>query len=66
MAKFPKYHVEIRWGEGIPPDASGRAMLAFEKHLRELTGLWIEVFNETKADDSVLRRIMTPEERNKL
>lgn len=63
---IPKLHVEIKWGEGIPNHVRGRAMLAFEKHLRELTGLWVEVFNETKPDDSKLRRSMTLDERARL
>lgn len=63
---IPKLHVEIKWGEGIPNTARGRAMLAFEQHLRQLTGLWVEVFNETKLDDSKLRRSMTTEERSRL
>ena len=63
---IPKLHVELRWGDGIPPDARGRAMLALEQHLRAMTGLWIEVFNETRPDDSKLRRSMTSEERARL
>ena len=66
VTDIPKYHVQVQWGDGIPPDVKGRAMMAFEKNLRELTGLWIEVFNETKADDSKLRRAMTTEERARL
>lgn len=66
MPDLPRYHVEVRFGPGIAYDAQGNAMLAFEKHLRELTGQWVEVFKETKADDSKLRRSMTVEERARL
>lgn len=63
---IPKLHVEIKWGEGVPNTVRGRAMLALERHLREMTGLWIEVFNETRPDDSRLRVMMTEEERARL
>jgi hypothetical protein len=66
MADLPKYHVEVHFGAGIAADAQGKAMLAFEKHLRELTGMWVEVFGDRKADDSRLRRSMTAEERARL
>ena len=66
MADLPRYHVMLQFGAGIPADAQGKSMLAFEKHLRELTGEWIEVFKETVGDDSKLRRSMTPEQRARL
>lgn len=67
MSDLPAHHVIVRFGKGIPGDAQGRAMLAFEKHLHELTAnVGIEVFKETMADDSKLRRMMTPSERAKL
>jgi len=62
----PDFHVTVKFGAGIPSDAQGRAMLAFERHLRELTAAPCEVFKETMADDSKLRRSMTSEQRAKL
>lgn len=62
----PDLHVIIEFGRKIPGDAQGRVMLAMEKFLRETTGLDIEVFKHTMADDSKLRRMMTAEERAKL
>jgi len=67
MPELPDHHVIVKFGKGIPADAQGRAMLAFEKKLHELTGnVSVQVFKETMADDSKLRRMMTPEERAKL
>lgn len=63
---LPRYHVLVHFGAGIPSDAQGAAMLAFEKHLRELTAAPVEVFKETVGDDSKLRRSMTAEQRAKL
>lgn len=63
---IPKYHVLMKFGSGISPDVQGKAMLAFEKELRELTELPIEVFKDTMGDDSKLRRLMTPEQRSRL
>lgn len=60
-------HVIVRFGSAIPSAVQGPALLAFEKSLRQITGgLWIEVFKETKGDDSKLRVLMTAEERAKL
>ena len=58
--------VIVHFPEGIPGDAQGVALLAFEKHLRQLTGLDCRVFKERMEDDSTLRRLMTPEERKRL
>lgn len=65
---IPPLHVQVKFGEQIPYAVQGIALLAMEKHLRELTGhsLWIEVFKETMGDDSKLRVLMTPEQRKKL
>lgn len=61
------HHVIVHFGKGVPIEAQGPALLAFEKHLRALTdGALVEVFKETKADDSKLRSAMTPEQRAKL
>lgn len=61
------HHVIVRFGKGISADAQGRAMLAMEKYLYELTGgALVQVFKETKEDDSKLRRSMTQEQRARL
>lgn len=61
-------HVEVKFGSGVPYDVRSAALLAFEKMLRDLTNdeLWIEVFQESRGDDSRLRALMTPEQRAKL
>ncbi len=63
---LPDLHVVVQFGAKIPGDAQGKALLAFEKHLRQETGLRVEVFKETKGDDSKLRIKMTPEQRSRL
>lgn len=63
---LPDHHVIVKFGAGISSDAQGRAMLAMEQHLRAFTGCSVEVFKETMADDSKLRRSMTAEQRAKL
>ena len=60
------HDVTVRFGDGIPPDAEGPALLALEKHLRQITGLDCRVFKERLGDDSKLRIKMTPIEREKL
>lgn len=60
-------HVTVKFGRMIPGDVQGVALLDFERKLRSLMGgAWVEVFKETKADDSRLRSMMTPEQRAKL
>lgn len=66
MPELPDHHVVVKFGKGINGDAQGRAMLAFEKHLRELGAGPCEVFKDPMGDDSKLRRAMTPEQRAKL
>ena len=66
VADLPDHHVLVKFGKGISADAQGKAMLGFEKFLRELTGLRVEVFKEMKGDDSMLRNRMTTEQRAKL
>lgn len=63
---LPPYHVEVKFGKGIPSSAQGVALLEMERHLREITRHPVEVFKETMADDSKLRNMMTAEERAKL
>ena len=62
---IPPLHVIVRFGSGIPDAAQGQLMLTMEKWLR-CDGLQAEVFKETMADDSKLRRMMSPEQRAKL
>lgn len=60
-------HVIVKFGKDIPSDIQGVALLDFERKLRDLmSGQWVEVFKETKADDSRLRSLMTVEQRAKL
>lgn len=66
MEKLPDHHVIVKFGAGISSDAQGRAMLAMERYLRDFTSGPVEVFKETMADDSKLRRSMTVEQRAKL
>jgi len=62
---IPPFHVIVEFGSSIPPDAQGPVMLAMERCLRE-QGIPAEVFKPTRADDSKLRRSMTPEQRARL
>jgi hypothetical protein len=64
--RIPDNHVIVRFGKNIPGAAQAKAMLAFERLLRELTAAEIEVFKDTMGDDSKLRVMMTPDERMKL
>ena len=60
-------HVIVHFGNGVPFDVQGVALLDFERKLRTLMdGSIVEVFKETKGDDSKLRSMMTPAQRNKL
>lgn len=58
-------NVVVKFDDGVPPDAQGPALLEFEKNLRK-TGLDIRVFKERMGDDSKLRIMMTPIERERL
>ena len=62
----PDLHVTVKFGKGIPVQAHGEALLALEKHLRELSGARVEVFGIGRGDDSKLRAAMTVEQRAKL
>ena len=66
MTDLPDHHVLVKFGKGISADAQGKAMLGFERQLRGLTGADVQVFKETMADDSKLRRAMTSDQRAKL
>ena len=60
------FPVTVKFADGVPPEAQGVAMLAFEKHLRTLTGLDCRVFKERQGDDSKLRVKMTKIQRDNL
>jgi hypothetical protein len=66
VENLPDLHVLVKFGKGIPVDAQSVALLAFEKHIREISGQRAEVFKETRGDDSKLRAFLTPEQRMKL
>lgn len=59
-------HVVVRFGDDIPLDAQGPALLAMEKALRAATGRDIRVHKDLMGDDSKLRVRMTEEERARL
>ena len=61
-----KNTVLISFASNIPSEVQSKGMMEFEKILRRMTGMEIEVFKEVMGDDSKLRVQMTPEERNKL
>ena len=58
-------NVVVKFAEGVPSEAQGPALLEMEKNLRK-TGLDIRVFKERLGDDSKLRIMMTPAQRNAL
>ena len=58
--------VTVKFHDEIPPEAQGPALLAFEKHLRTLTGKDVRVFKNRMGDDSKLRIMMTKQERDRL
>lgn len=66
MTTLPPLHVKVEFGKDIPGSVQGAALLAFEKDLRARSGVRVEVFKESKGDDSKLRSLMTPAQRAKL
>jgi hypothetical protein len=59
-------NVIVRFGDQVPSDHQGPALLAFEKALRQSTKLDVRVFKERMGDDSKLRIMMTPAQREAL
>ena len=59
-------NVTVKFPAAVPLAAQGPALLAFEKHLRALTGLDVRVLKDLKGDDSKLRVMMSPAQREKL
>lgn len=47
--------VTVHFGARVPGRSQGPALLAFERHLRELTGLDCRVLKERMEDDSLIR-----------
>lgn len=62
----PRLTVTVHFGEDVPLDAQGPALLALEKHLRQITKLDVRVFKERMGDDSKLRVLMSQKERDAL
>ena len=60
------HKVIVTFDDGVPPEAQGVALLAFERHLRTLTGLDCRVFKHKMGDDSKLRVMMTKKQREAL
>lgn len=60
------YDVKVHFPEGVPLDVQGPTLLAFERHLRSLVELDVRVVKDLKGDDSRLRVMMTPTQREKL
>jgi hypothetical protein len=61
VEKLPPNHVLVIFGDGIPSEAKGPALLAFEVALRSY-GADAEVFLETMRDQNKLRRDLTRED----
>lgn len=62
----PVRTVTVEFDELVPPEAQGVALLAFEKHLRQLTGMDVRVFKRKMGDDLKRRREMTIVQRENL
>lgn len=58
--------VKVTFPTGVPLDAQGRALFLMEKTLREETKLDIRVVKDLKGDDSKLRVMMSPAQRERL
>lgn len=58
--------VLVTFPTGVPLMAQGHALFLMEKTLREETKLDIRVVKDLKGDDSRLRVMMTPAQRDKL
>lgn len=64
--KIDPLHILVLFGDDVPQEIQGTALMQLEKTLRTLSGLDCRVFKERMDDDSKLRRSMTPAEREKL
>lgn len=59
-------NVYVELPDAMPLEVQGPALLAFEKHLRELSQQDVRVYKQKMADDSKLRMAMTSDERNRI
>jgi hypothetical protein len=67
LTSKPILKVIVKFEGGEPPsEVQGPALLHFEAELRQLSGLDIRVFKERMGDDSKLRIMMTPTQREAL
>lgn len=60
------HHITVKFGKAIPYDVQCATLLRWERELRDSTGVRVEVFAEARGDDSKLRALMTPAQREKL
>ncbi len=65
VPESPFCDVVVSFGSGCPSSVQASAMMRLERWLRE-EGVPAQVLKQTMADDSKLRRSMTPEQRSKL
>ena len=56
----------VRFGDGIPSEVQGPALMELEKNLRAATQKDCRVFKDKMGDDSKLRIRLTSAEREKL
>lgn len=62
MSELGQFHVEVKFGPGVPGAYKGAALLAFEKMLRDTTALPIEVFMASMRDQNKLRQKLTKDD----
>lgn len=58
--------VTVKFEDGVSAEHQGVALLAFERALRAMTKEDVRVFKEKMGDDSKLRVLMTPAQREAL
>lgn len=66
MSAIGKFHVVMKFGDGLTGWEQANMMLQAEQAMIKFTGKPVQVFKETMADDSKLRNMMTDEQRAKL
>ena len=59
-------HARVAFGSAIGPDAQAKALFELEKLLRAITGQDCRAYKDLMGDDSKLRVMMTPKQREKL
>lgn len=60
------FEVLVKFPPEIPTSAQGPSLLHMESELRAATGLDVRVVKALMGDDSKLRRMMTPAQRDSL